>query len=138
MKNYDTTSNTKDTHTDTGTDQKTYSIVTFEYPPQVTPASVFSLSVSDQDLIQRPQTLPKIESESLQSISDLQWNCPELSPILQYKVNGIVPNDAAKARKLVAESDMNIIPDFIIAHHYAQKVFPNQCKCSANLLSLRS
>ena len=114
MKNYDTTSNTEDTHTDTDTDQKTYSIVTFEYPPQVTPASVSSLS--DQDLIQRPQTLPKIESESLQSVSDLQWNCPELSPILQYKVNGIVPNDAAKARKLVAESDMYIILDNVLYH----------------------
>ena len=116
MKNYDTTSNTEDTHTDTDTDQKTYSIVTFECPPQVTPASVSPLSVSHQDLIQRPQTLPKIESESLQSVSDLQWNCPELSPILQYKVNGIVPNDAAKARKLVAESDMYIILDNVLYH----------------------
>ena len=58
--------------------------------------------------------MPKVESESNQSLSQLQW---ELSPYLQYLVHGTLPKDDNKARKLVFESENYIVVDEILYHY---------------------
>ena len=88
----------------------------FIYPPQVTKPCVSTLSTDDEHLIKRPEKSPKIDNEPLQSVSDLQWACPELSPYLQYLVNDTLPDDDAKARKLVFEAENYMVLDNVLYH----------------------
>lgn len=67
-------------------------MVTYEYPQQAAQPSVSSLDAEGQNLNLRPQKTPEIDNESLESVSQLQWKCPELSLILNYLVPGTVPD----------------------------------------------
>lgn len=98
-------------------DTKKYTMVRFEYPPQNTKPCIAALSDNEEGIIQRPDKTPKIENEELQSVSDLQWACPELSPYLLYLVNGTLPSDDKKAKKLVYESENYVVVDNVLYHY---------------------
>ena len=96
---------------------KEYVMVQFEYESQNTNLNVSALSTDDETLVLRPDSMPKVEGESNQSLSQLQWECKELSPYLQYLVHGTLPQDDNKARKLVFESENYIVVDDILYHY---------------------
>ena len=96
---------------------KEYAMVQFENESQSTNLNDSALSTDDETLVLRPDSLPTVESESNQSLSQLQWECKELSPYLQYLVHGTLPKDDNKARKLVFESENYIVVDDILYHY---------------------
>ena len=94
-----------------------YTVVHFEYSTRNTKPEVSAVSVDDPGLVQRPEKAPQIDDEPVQSVSDLQWKCPELSPYLNYLVNNILPSDETQARKLIYESENYIVVDNVLYHY---------------------
>lgn len=95
---------------------KTAAIVTFNYDQQ---PSINEVSTSKEDDVPdfiHPDTPPLIERETRQTLPDLQWQCPDLQPILRYLQNSSLPEDQQSATKLVAEAQQYVITDNILFH----------------------
>jgi hypothetical protein len=88
-------------------------IITLEYP---TGLHINKIAVNDDDEIIRPSVTPSIEKETGQTIPYLQWQCPDLRPILDYLENGSLPLDQKAATKLAAESQQYVVNDNILYH----------------------
>lgn len=91
-------------------------IVTLDYSAELPTLARIHVPRDDEDLIQ-PSFVPKIEEESVQTLSYLQWQCKDLRPILQYLEQNIVPEDKQKARRVVAESDSYVINNNMLYHY---------------------
>jgi hypothetical protein len=58
---------------------------------------------------------------TLVNVSDLQAQCNDCRPMIDYLLHGILPTDDAKARKLVLESDAYCIKQNVLHHIYYSK-----------------
>jgi len=87
---------------------------------------------SDNEDLITPSATPAIEKETLQTLLDLQSQCPDFQPILQYLLYDILPDDPALSIKIVAESQLYIVYDKVFLH--MRQGFPHQHPVLENVI----
>lgn len=102
--------------TSSTSDKGTY-VVHLEYPDpsQVTP-SLNKVVLEQEDPIIVPQSPPSVEKELPASLHYLQWQCPDLRPILEFKVNSVLPANETEAKKLAAVAEQYVIQNDVLYH----------------------